>query len=138
MGCSTFNVSENNYDRISKQEIKRIFNAFDQNYQGKLTCDELYQQLLQENLGIPPELLKAIIQIADYNDDNVIQLQEFSKFINILFSSYTIEELIIKFLTKNGKFDQKSFNKLKNNMDIESFPIEDRRLIELIQTKNNV
>ncbi|CAL6008395.1 Calmodulin [Hexamita inflata] len=138
MGCSPLNVTENSQNQITKQEIRRIFQTFDQKCSGQLTCDELNQLLLQENVGVPPELLKAIIQIADYNDDNVIQFQEFSKFIIILLSSYTIEELIMKFLTKNGKLDQKSFNKLKNNMDIESFSIEDNRLSDLIAANINV
>ncbi|CAL6007747.1 Calmodulin [Hexamita inflata] len=100
MGCSPLNVSENSQNQITTQEIRRIFQTFDQKCSGQLTCEELNQLLLQENVGVPPELLKAIIQIADYNDDNVIQLQEFSKLITILLSSYTIEELIMKFITK--------------------------------------
>ncbi|CAL6036100.1 Calmodulin [Hexamita inflata] len=139
MGCSTLNVTENSQNQITKQEIRRIFQTFDQKCSGQLTCDELNQLLLQENIGdIPPELLKTIIQIADYNDDNIIQLKEFSKLITILLSSYTIEELIMKFITKNGKLDQKSFDKLKNNLDIESFSIEDNRLIDLITANINV
>ncbi|CAL6007733.1 Calmodulin [Hexamita inflata] len=139
MGCSTLNVTENSQNQITKQEIRRIFQTFDQKCSGQLTCDELNQLLLQENIGdIPPELLKAIVQIADYNDDKIIQLQEFSKLITILLSSFTIEELIMKFITKKGKLDQKSFNKLKNNIDIESFSIEDNRLIDLITANINV
>ncbi|KAF4348044.1 hypothetical protein CsatB_027067 [Cannabis sativa] len=62
------------------EEVQKIFNKFDKNGDGKISCDELKHVLQALGSGTSPDEVKRIMSEIDKDGDNYIDLQEFVEF----------------------------------------------------------
>ncbi|XP_014503604.1 probable calcium-binding protein CML26 [Vigna radiata var. radiata] len=61
-------------------EMKRVFNRFDANGDGKISVSELDNVLRSLGSGVPPEELQGVIDELDTDHDGFINLSEFAAF----------------------------------------------------------
>lgn len=62
------------------EEVKKVFDKFDKNGDGKISCDELKDILHSLGSGTSSEEVKRIMSEVDQDGDGFINLQEFANF----------------------------------------------------------
>lgn len=78
--------------RMDSAELKRVFEMFDKNGDGRISKEELNNSL--ENLGIfiPDEELSQMIEKIDVNGDNCVDIDEFGELYQSLMDNKDEEE----------------------------------------------
>ncbi|KAE9606113.1 putative serine/threonine-protein phosphatase with EF-hands [Lupinus albus] len=61
-------------------EVREIFNKFDKNGDGKISCSELKEMLLTLGSRTTSEEVRLMMEIIDQNGDGYIDLNEFADF----------------------------------------------------------
>lgn len=61
-------------------EVREIFNKFDKNGDGKISCSELKEMLLTLGSKTTSEEVKRMMEEIDQNKDGYIDLKEFADF----------------------------------------------------------
>jgi calcium-binding protein CML len=64
-------------DGVDPAELKRVFQMFDQNSDGRITKKELSDSLDKLGIYIPEDELTAMIEKIDVNKDGCVDIEEF-------------------------------------------------------------
>ncbi|XP_061997085.1 probable calcium-binding protein CML27 [Rosa rugosa] len=101
------------------EEVQKVFNKFDENGDGLISCDELKNVLCELGCEVKSEGVQAVMSEFDKDGDDHIDLEEFTKLMNGSASSKDIRDAFDVFdLDKNGLISASELHEVLNRLGL--------------------
>ncbi|KAL6129281.1 hypothetical protein ACLB2K_072633 [Fragaria x ananassa] len=116
---SSFNSSSSSGSGVvvSMEEIKKVFNKFDENSDGLISGDELKSVFLALGWEMKPEEVKTVMSEFDKDGDSHIDLEEFTAILNGSPSTKDLRDAFDLYdLDKNGLISTSELHEVLNRL----------------------